>query len=551
MRKRQMRWIIGAALAGILAAVLAVSSRAGAEAANPAAASRGDSSAAEASSTSTFEDAVQSAIEHTDEAFNRILVEPLEKVIYFDFGTGARWGEKSKLNFVVIWLIIGAAFFTVRMGFINFRAFWHSIRLTKGDYHDATKFGEVSHFQALASALAATLGLGNIAGVATAVAVGGPGAVFWMIVAGLIGMSSKFCECTLGVMYRKISPDGRVSGGPMHYLRDGLAELGWGKLGTVLAAFFAVMCIGGALGGGCAYQVNQSVEAIVEEWPQLAAYKWVYGLLLMFAVGVVIIGGIQRIAAAAERIVPAMCALYVLACLYVLGAHFRHIPWAAQAIWDGAFSAPAAYGGFIGVLMQGFKRASFSNEAGIGSASIAHSAAQTDEPVSEGIVALLEPFIDTVVVCTMTGLVIVITEAYHDPAYAALVADRKGAALTSAAFGGVVSWFSPVIVLCIFLFAYATLIAWSYYGERCWSHLFGERASLAYKLLYLVFIMLGAVVQAKHILDFSDMMILAMAFPNVVGLVMLSGKIKRSLDDYWRRYKAGELEPAARQAAKP
>ncbi|HID76494.1 MAG TPA: alanine:cation symporter family protein [Planctomycetaceae bacterium] len=448
---------------------------------------------------------------------------------------------------VVLWLFGGAIFFTLRMGFINIRGFWHAICVTKGDYDDPEHEGEVSHFQALASALSATVGLGNIAGVAIAISWGGPGAIFWLIVAGLLGMSTKFAECTLGQIYRKVDPDGTVSGGPMHYLRDGLATLKLKPLGVVLATLFAVVCMGGSFGGGCVFQVGQALEALRAELLQhdvafLDEHPWVFGMVMAVLVGIVIIGGIRRIAATAEKIVPLMCGLYVVACLYILVANYRELPAALVAIVEGAFSLQSVYGGCLGVMVMGIRRAAFSNEAGLGSASIAHAAAKTDEPVSEGIVALLEPFIDTVVVCTMTGLVIVVTGVY-DPEgpFAEFVESGKGAPLTAEAFRSAMSWFPWVLTVAICLFAYSTLISWSYYGERCWSHLFGRRTSLVYRLIFLGFVFLGSIITARNIIDFSDLMILSMAFPNILGVALLSGQIRRRLDDYWHHYKTGQL----------
>jgi AGCS family alanine or glycine:cation symporter len=451
--------------------------------------------------------------------------------------------------FVVLWLLIGAVFFTLRMGFINFRAFRHALHLVRGDYDNPDDEGEVSHFQALSSALSATVGLGNIAGVAIAVGTGGPGAVFWMIIAGLFGMTSKFTECTLAQMYRRVAPDGTISGGPMHYLKEGLGSMGTGGvrscmrgLGVVLSIMFAVMCIGGSVGGGCAFQVNQSLGALQEQFPVFKEWGWLYGLIMVVAVGIVIIGGIRRIAATAEKIVPAMCGIYLLTALYIILANYDQVGAAFAKILNEAFSWDSTYGGFLGVMVIGVKRAAFSNEAGIGSAAIAHSAAKTDEPVREGIVAMLGPFIDTVVVCTMTGLVIVITGAYENPEYQVLIETNKGAVLTSKAFGGVVSWFPALLSIAVVLFAYSTLISWSYYGERCWSYLFGDRAGIVYKILFLVFVFLGSVVTATNVLDFSDLMILSMGLPNILGVILLSGRVRRALDDYWKRYKAGEVE---------
>ncbi len=451
------------------------------------------------------------------------------------------WYDGAQLPFVVLWLIFGATFLTFRMGLINLRGFRHAIDVTRGKYSDPADEGEVSHFQALAAALSATVGLGNIAGVAIAVSIGGPGATFWMIVAGLLGMSSKFAECTLGQKYREVRPDGRIMGGAMHYLSKGLRELGMAKFGRVLAVLFAVLCIGGSFGGGNMFQVNQSMNALQENVPLLNEYPWVYGILMVLMTGVVIIGGIRRIASVADKIVPFMCGLYVIGCLTVIFTNLGAVPSSFLAIIEGAFNPGAAYGGFIGVLVQGFRRAAFSNEAGAGSAAIAHSAARTPYPVREGIVALLEPFIDTVVVCTMTALVIVITGAYANPDYAQLIANNQGAALTSRAFGEHIEWFPLVLSLAVMLFAYSTMISWSYYGERCWCYLFGDGTTRIYQVLFLVFTFLGSIITASNVLDFGDLMILGMAFPNLVGVLLLSGRIRADLDAYWRKYKAGEF----------
>lgn len=468
---------------------------------------------------------------------------------------------RSGIPLTVLWLVIGAIYFTLRMGFINLRGFKHAIQVVRGKFDDpdAHGHGEVSHFQALASALSATVGLGNIAGVAIAISVGGPGATFWMIMAGFLGMSSKFAECTLGQKYRQVRPDGRVMGGAMYYLSDGLKGLGMAPLGKLLAVLFAVLCIGGSFGGGNTFQVNQSLNALKESVPFLsdtatpliAAFdspagpnSWLYGLIMTIMVGVVILGGIQRIAATAEKIVPAMCAVYVLGCLFVLGSHFAEIPAAFGTIFAGAFDAKAMYGGFLGVLIQGFKRAAFSNEAGVGSAAIAHSCAKTKYPVREGIVALLEPFIDTIVVCTMTALVIVITGMYDssvNPELATYIADDNGAGLTSKAFGDVISWFPLVLSVAVMLFAFSTMISWSYYGERCWAYLFGDGSSVLYRVIFLLCTFAGSIVTSKNILNFGDLMILGMAFPNILGVVLLSGVVKRELNDYWGKLKSGEI----------
>ncbi|MCP4092783.1 MAG: alanine:cation symporter family protein [Planctomycetes bacterium] len=456
-------------------------------------------------------------------------------------------GGGNSVPLLVAWLVLGALFFTIRMRFINLRGFTHAINVTRGKYTDpnAHGTGEVTHFQALASALSATVGLGNIAGVAIAISLGGPGATFWMIMAGVLGMSSKFVECTLGQKYREVRPNGQVMGGAMYYLSKGLKEMGMGGLGKVLAVMFAVLCIGGSMAGGNSFQVNQSLNAVQETVPFFKDYSWAYGLIMTIAVGVVIIGGIKRIASTAEKIVPSMCAIYVLACLYILFSHGSEIPTAFRAIYDGAFNSDAAFGGFIGVLVVGFKRAAFSNEAGVGSAAIAHSAAKTEFPVREGIVALLEPFIDTIVVCTMTALVIVIAGAYPGgelaEAAAPFVADNNGAGLTSMVFGQDLWWFPYILSVAVSLFAFSTMISWSYYGERCWSYLFGDKSSLVYKVIFLVFTFIGSIVTSTQILEFGDLMILGMAFPNVLGVVLLSGKVRNDLTSYWSDLKSDKF----------
>lgn len=443
---------------------------------------------------------------------------------------------------IVLWLLLGAVFFTLRMGFINIRGFRHAIQVVRGRYDNPDDEGEVSHFQALASALSATVGLGNIAGVAIAVAMGGPGAILWMIFAGFLGMSSKFVECTLGQVYRSKRADGRVLGGPMAYLDKGLTERGMPRLGKVLAIMFAVFCIGGSLGGGNTFQVSQSLGVLRTQFPVFDTMPWLYGLIMAVAVGVVILGGIKRIAATAEKIVPLMCGIYVVACLAILFINADQIPTAFGKIFAHAFTPEAGFGGFVGVLVTGIRRAVFSNEAGVGSASIAHSAAKTEYPVREGMVSLLEPFIDTIVVCTMTGLVIVITGAYDNPANFDLIANSEGAALTARAMGSTLTWFPWVLTVAVVLFAYSTMISWSYYGERCFVYLFGDRASTTYKIIYVVFVFLGSIITASNILTFGDLMILSMGLPNILGLFLLSGLVKRRLDAYMGKLRSGEMK---------
>lgn len=452
------------------------------------------------------------------------------------------WDEARTVPFIVAWLVCGAVYLTLRMRFINIRAFGHAIAVTRGRYTNPEEPGDLTHFQALSTALSATVGLGNIAGVAIAVSLGGPGATFWMIVAGLFGMTAKFTECTLGQMYRHIDRTGHnVLGGPVQYLSKGFASLGRPRLGRALAVGFALLCVGGSLGGGNAFQVNQSMNALQETVPLLGSLPWAYGLIMTTLVGIVILGGITRIAHVADRIVPLMAGVYILGCLTVIVLNADLVPSAMAAIVTQAFAPDAAYGGFIGVLVVGFQRAAFSNEAGAGSAAIAHSAAKTAFPVREGIVALLEPFIDTVVICTMTALVIAITGAYANPAYAGLIANSQGAALTSRAFGEQVSWFPYVLSLSVFLFAYSTMISWSYYGERCAVWLFGPSASLPYKVLFLVSAFLGSVVTSTNVLNFGDLMILGMALPNLIGVLALSGQVRTALDAYWTDLESGVI----------
>jgi AGCS family alanine or glycine:cation symporter len=407
----------------------------------------------------------------------------------------------------------------------------------RGRYTHPGEAGEISHFQALSAALSATVGLGNIAGVAVAVGLGGPGAVFWMVFAGFLGMSSKFAECTLGQKYRHTREDGHVSGGPMHFLRDGLAELGWPRLGAALAVIFAVMCIGGSFGGGNMFQANQSYAQVASVLPFFASKTGsiLFGLILAAFVGTVIIGGIKRIGEVAATLVPFMCIVYVACGLWILLAHAGSVGHGLVTIVSSAFSWEAGTGGFVGVLIQGFRRAAFSNEAGTGSASIVHSAAQTDEPVREGVVALLEPFVDTIVVCTTTGLVLVVTGAHVSPDAG------SGIQMTSWAFGTVFSWFPIVLSITAVLFAFSTMMSWSYYGEQCWVELLGVRSILAYKFIFLAFVVMGAVFHADAVIDFGDMMILGMAFPNLTGAIMLSGVVKKDLDRYLARLRAGEF----------
>ena len=607
------------------------------------------------------------------------VVEKMAEVLFSSVpdALAAIWAFFAAVPLVIVILAGGALYFTLKFDFINLRGFRHAIDVVRGKYDNPGDPGEVSHFQALSSALSATVGLGNIAGVAVAVTLGGPGAIFWMVLAGLFGMTSKFAECTLGQMYRQVDEKGHVRGGPMVYLRDGLADRGWPNLGKYLSVAFAILCIGGSFGGGNMFQANQAFQQITnvpglstvfsgaaaqgtvelravapveiearkhlvrfvrpgtpkdlvepgdpapaaDDTPELVPTRvfapmaplaiglddwqrdqagfwkveipvraiksgldynvapgavtqieigqvaerqvnyvepegltvtnpapigggeddrgWLFGIILALMVGVVIVGGIKSIGRVAEKVVPLMCGLYLAAGTFIILTHLTLVPEAMITIFREAFNPMAGLGGAIGVFIQGVRRAAFSSEAGVGSAAIAHSAAKTDEPVREGIVALLEPFIDTVVVCLMTGFVIVITGVYRED-HAAF--GLEGVLLTSAAFETAISWFPQVLAVAVFLFAFSTMISWSYYGERCWTFLFGDDQSMTYRIIFLFFVWLGCVSQLQAIIDFSDLMILSMAFPNIIGVIILSPKIKEALERYWAKYKAGEFK---------
>jgi len=483
---------------------------------------------------------------------------------------------------IVILLVCGALFFTLYFSFVNIRRFGLALKVVRGKYDglehngkeikdpnvnvaggdivdtikDESHHGEVNHFQALATAVSGTVGLGNIAGVAVAIAVGGPGATFWMIVCGLLGMSSKFVECTLGVKYRDIDSKGVVYGGPMYYLKKGFAEKKWGGLGKALSILFAILCVGGSFGGGNAFQSNQAAQQIAS----IAGLSgggagFFIGVILAIITGIVIIGGIKKIATVTEKIVPFMAIIYIVASLIIIFAHFGLIDDCFRMIFNEAFTPRAGLGGFMGVLIVGFKRAAFSNEAGAGSASIAHSAVKTKYPASEGIVALLEPFIDTVVICTMTALVIILFNGngeifnYGGDGKGNVVINATGASasgvdLTSMAYNDVIPHFSYILTIAIVLFAFSTMISWSYYGLQAWKYLFGRGkvADLTYKFIFLAFIIIGASVSLTAVTDFSDAMILAMVFPNMIGLLFLFPKVKEELNRYLKAIREFDLK---------
>jgi AGCS family alanine or glycine:cation symporter len=474
--------------------------------------------------------------------------EAISAVVFYAVPLGFL-GEGVELPLIVVWLVLAGLFFTVYLRGFQFRAFGQALRLVRGDYNDPRDAGEVTHFQALATAVSGTVGLGNIAGVAVAVSLGGPGATFWMIIAGLLGMCTKGVECTLGVKYRNEYPDGRVSGGPMYYLTKGLAAKGprLGRFGKVLAVLFCLFTLGGAVGGGNMFQANQAfsqAQSVTggEDGPLgFGAAGAVFGLVLAILVGAVIIGGIRSIARVTDKIVPFMAAFYIVACLTVVFANLTAVPGALASIVTEAFSPEAGYGGLVGVLIQGFRRAAFSNEAGLGSAAIAHSAVKTQEPATEGHVAVLEPFIDTVVICTMTALAIVITGTYADEASAA------GVQTTSAAFATVASWFPLMLAIAVVLFAYSTMLAWSYYGLKAATYLFGESMVVdrTWKLVFCLFVIIGASSTLDAVIGFSDSMIFLMALPNIIGLYILAGVVKREINGYRRRLTDGEIVPVA------
>ena len=471
-----------------------------------------------------------------DSTINEILSpisDAIVNVVFYSIPVGG-----TGLPLIVVWLILGAVFCTLYFGFINVRGFRLGFDLVRGKGSDDKAPGEVSHFQALSTACAATVGLGNIAGVAVAVAIGGPGATFWMIVAGLLGMSLKFCECTLGVKYRIKNADGSISGGPMYYLSQGLSEKGLKSLGKYLAIFFSICCIGGALGGGNMFQANQSFQQFVSvtggEDSFFADKGWLFGLVLATLLGVVIIGGITRIAKVTEKLVPFMAIIYLLAALVIILTHITQLPAAFGLIISGAFSPEGVAGGFVGVLVQGFKRAAFSNEAGLGSAPIAHSAVKTNFPATEGLVSLLEPFIDTVVICTMTALVIVITGMYSNPA------NMAGIELTSAAFESAIPWFPYVLALAAVLFAFSTMISWSYYGLKSWTFLVGHShtAEISFKLVYCLFVILGATMSLGPVINIADSMIFLMSLANLIGVYLLASVVKKELEKYIQHIKS-------------
>ncbi|MEV6232611.1 alanine/glycine:cation symporter family protein [Saccharopolyspora shandongensis] len=500
--------------------------------------------AAEPGPLADVENAINSVFNPISEGFSDIVFGKITV-----FGVTFPW--------IVAWLVIAAAVFTVVFGFVQFRAFKLSIDLVRGKYTDPKEPGEINHFQALASALSGTVGLGNIAGVGVAVTIGGAGATFWMIVCGLLGMATKFVECTLGVKYREIAADGTVSGGPMHYLRKGIPERIPGAfgavLGKVLAVLAAVMILFFAIAGGNMFQANQTFAQLRDVtggdtgWLGSDGAALVFGVLLAVIIGAVIIGGIKSIGAVTSRLVPAMAVIYVAACLIVIGVNIGTVPAAVGEIISGAFTPEAGFGGMIGVLIVGFQRAAFSNEAGLGSAPIAHSAVRTKHPATEGLVALLEPFIDTVIVCTMTALTIVIakTQFWVDAQQQVLAGGETpdGVTVTSESFATVLPWFPYVLTLAVAMFAISTIITWGYYGQRAWLFLFGKgkTSERIYNVVFCLFTVVGSVLTLGSVLDFADAVLFALALFNIIGLYIMVPVVKRELASYREKLRTGEV----------
>jgi len=472
-----------------------------------------------------------------DQTINNIMQPITEAVQSFIFYEIAVFGYS--FPWIVMWLIIAAIYFTFYFRFINFRGFGHTFRLLRGDYDKPDSIGEISHFQALTTALSGTVGIGNIGGVAIVITLGGPGAFFWMVVAGIFGMATKFIECILGVMYRQENADGSVSGGPMYYLEYGLKAKGYTKLAKPLGIFYAVSMVIGCMGIGNMFQSNQAFEQFVFVTGGAESYfadkGWLFGSVMMVSIGIVIIGGIKSIAKVTSRMVPFMAGFYILFGLIIIAMNYAKIPWAISAVATNAFAPEAIGGGMIGVMMLGFKRAVFSNEAGIGSAAIAHAAVQTDEPVTEGYVALLGPFIDTVVICSITAMIILTT--VYDPSLVGTGAKIQGVQLTSRAFAENLSWsVIPLSVIAI-LFAFSTIISWSYYGLKGWSYLFGESSFTKniFRVIFCLFVALGCMIQLDAVLDFSDALVFIVAIPNILGLYILAPVVKVAVTDYQRR----------------
>ncbi len=440
----------------------------------------------------------------------------MSSVLFYDIGG---------FPFIVLWLVVAALFFTIYLRGVNFRLFSHALKIVSGKYDSKDAAGEVSHLQALFSAIAATVGLGSIAGVSVAVAVGGPGVVFWIVIAGFFGMATKFAEVMLSMCYREVDASGKIFGGPFQYIKKGLADIGLPKLGKVLAVVFAIFCLGGALGGGNMFQSNQTVKVMTTTFPGLAPYGWVVALFFALLVFCVLVGSIKRIASVAEKISPLKGILYLICAVIIVGANIDKLSSTLSLIMQDAFSGKAAAGGFIAMLAMAFKRASFANEAGLGSAPIAHATARTKEPAREAIVALLEPFF-AAIIALLTGLIVTITGAYAGASI------NDGVAIATHAFATVSPLFPVMLAFNVFIFAYSTTIGWSYYGEIAWNYMFGPRYIRLYQIIFCLATFLGGIIQFGVVLDFSDLLILGMALPNIIALYLLRRRIKSEMLSY-------------------
>jgi len=466
----------------------------------------------------------------------------ISSLLFFDISFG--FFNEQKIPLIVFWLVLGLFLFTVIFKFINIRAFKHSIDVIRGKYDNPNDEGDISHFKALSSALSGTIGLGNIAGVAIAIQIGGPGAVVWMIFMAFFSMSAKFCSATLGQLYRKVNFDGSISGGPMYYIDLGLKDFNpkLRFISKTLACFYAIAIIGSCFGAAGMFQVNQIVESLNQSVHISSEHNLKLGIFIAFLVGIVIIGGVKRIAEITSKVVPLMCIIYFVAAVVVVTVNFSKLPEAISLMFKMAFFDNAALGGFIGVIITGVQRAAFSNEGGLGSASIIHAAAKTDEPVREGIVAMIGPVIDTMIICFLTSLVIIVSGVWQTPAEG-----LQGVTLTSNAFATVIPWFPYVLTVCIFLFAYSSIISWSYYGERAWDYIVNHfnikfKSIIIFRVLLIISILIGAVQPLKDVVDFMDLMILSLAFPNIIACLILSPKISKLLKEYLIKLKDGKFK---------
>ncbi|MFD8575596.1 alanine/glycine:cation symporter family protein [Streptomyces sp. CH8.1] len=492
-------------------------------------------------------DSITTSVDEAVSGFFEPIAKWLGDIVFYSVPVGG-----TQLPLIVAWLVVAGLVFSGWFGLVQIRKFRLAVNVVRGKYDEKGSTGEVNHFQALTAAVSGTVGLGNIAGVAVAVSIGGPGATFWMILCGLLGMATKFVEVTLGVKYREVHADGTVSGGPMHYLPKGLAERfgARGKtLGKVLAVLASAMILFFGLFGGNLFQVNQSYAQLVSvtggESGMMgsSAGALFFGILIAAIVGIVLLGGIRSIASVTSKLVPAMAGIYIAACLVVILVNASAVPSAISTIIEGAFNPEGVAGGVLGALIVGFKRAAFSNEAGLGSAPIAHSAVKTKHPASEGLVALLEPFIDTVVICTMTALTIVIANP------ASWGEARKGESIggvtiTSDAFGTVLPWFPYILTIAVMLFAISTVLTWGYYCMKAWTHLFGrsKASELTFKVFYTLFAVAGSLLTLQTLIDMADAVLFMLAVINIIGLYLLAPVVKRELNtflDFVRRRDAG------------